>query len=221
MISLLELSLKDSFLQLQDHPFLHIKGSALYTMLCSQYAPCCAIQKSSPPATLVELNSGLMSQLIESIAAPKTPVCCTGKIWSLDIHSWIQVPGHNGAGFNVLPNVQGITSLLKSYLHKNASISLLQCFSPQLPDWNSPGHSSIWRTGQTRSTLNCRHPLFDSTTSIWQNRFIQQKEALQMWPVHWVVWKHVSEILELVPGLILEQNDKHMHDHNQKPGLTV
>lgn len=72
-----------------------------------------------------------------------------------------------------------------------------------------------------RSTLNRRHSLFDGTTGMWPNRFIQQEEALQMQSVHLVVWKHVSEILQLVSGLILEQSDKRTHDQNQKPGLTV
>lgn len=52
---------------------------------------------------------------------------------------------------------------------------LLQCFSPQLPDWNFLGHSSINLEDRTalvniRSALSLKRSQFDTATGIWQEK---------------------------------------------------
>lgn len=84
-----------------------------------------------------------------------------------------------------------LARVIYTWMHK----LLLQCFSPQLPDWNFLGLSSINLEDRTalvkiRSALSLKHSLFDRATVYGRKKSMQQVAALQMNSMHLVVWKH-------------------------------
>lgn len=109
-----------------------------------------------------------------------------------------------------------LARVIYTWMHK----LLLQCFSPQLPDWNFLGHSSINLEDRTalvkiRSALSLKHSLFDRATVYGRKKSMQQVAALQMNSMHLVVWKHKWNLA------VCSSMTPEKHWQKQKPALTL